>query len=101
MTQKDASSSHPISRLAESSEEAMRDLVAFPLRMLAGAAGICEALLRTAADAITEGGSIDERLVDLRRRVDSLEENATDQPAGSSATSATRKKPPTSSAESA
>jgi hypothetical protein len=101
MTETEASTGHTISRLAESSEETMRNLVALPFRMLAGAAGIFEALFRTAADAISEGDSVNERLVELRRRMDSLEEKATGRPVGSSATSATRKKPPTGSAESA
>jgi hypothetical protein len=42
--------------------------------MLAGALGIFEALLRTAADAVSEGDPIDKRVVDLERRMDSLEE---------------------------
>ena len=70
----EASSGHAIARLADSSEDAMRNLVALPLRMFAGALGIFEELLRTAADAVSEGDPIDERVVDLERRVDSLEE---------------------------
>ena len=69
--QADASSGHAIARLADSGEEAMRNLVALPLRMFAGALGIFEELFRTAADAVSEG---DPRVVDLERRVDSLEE---------------------------
>jgi hypothetical protein len=70
----------------------MRNLVAFPLRMLAGALGIFEALLRTAADAVSEGDPIDERVVDLERRMDSLEGQATGRREGSGATSAARKR---------
>ena len=66
----EASSGHAIARLADSGEDAMRNLVALPLRMLAGALGICEALLRTAADAVSEGDPIDKRVVDLERRMD-------------------------------
>jgi hypothetical protein len=91
----DASSGHAIARLADSSEDAMRNLVALPLRMLAGALGIFEALLRTAADAVSEGEPIDERVVDLERRMDSLEEQATGLREGSGATSVTRKRTPT------
>ena len=67
----DASSGHAIARLADSGEEAMRDLVALPLRMFAGALGVFEELFRTAADAVSDG---DPRVVDLERRMDSLEE---------------------------
>ena len=63
----------------------MRDLVAFPLRMLAGALGIFEELLRTAADAVSEG---DQRVVELERRVDSLEELANGRQEGSTRSSA-------------
>ena len=69
-----ARSGHAIARLADSGEDAMRNLVALPLRMLASGLGILEALLRTAADAVSEGDPIDERVVDLERRMDSLEE---------------------------
>ena len=67
----EASNAHAIARLADSSEDAMRNLVALPLRMFAGALGIFEELFRTAADAVSDG---DPRVVNLERRVDSLEE---------------------------
>ncbi len=97
MTQEpEASSNHAGARLADSGEDAMRNLVALPLRMLAGAFDICEALLRTAADAVSGGGDpIDERVVDLERRMDSLEERATGRGKGSAGTSAARKMTPT------
>lgn len=76
----EASSGHAIARFADSGEDAMRNLVALPLRMFAGMLGIFEVLLRTAADAVSEG---DQRVVDLERRVDSLEEQATGRQAGS------------------
>ena len=78
----EASSGHAIARLADSGEDAMRSLVALPLRMFAGALGIFEELFRTAADAVSEG---DPRVVDLERRVDSLEEQATGRREGSGA----------------
>ena len=81
-----------ISRLAESSEDAMRSLVALPLRMLAGTLGIFEALLRTAADAVGEAHPIDERVLDLEKRVESLEGQATGHRGASSATSSPRKR---------
>jgi cell division protein FtsB len=88
----EANSGHAIARLADSGEDAMRNLAALPLRMLAGALGIFEALLRTAADAVSEGDQIDERVVDLERRLDSLEEQATGRREGSSAAGAARKR---------
>jgi hypothetical protein len=88
----EANSGHAIARLADSGEDAMRNLAALPLRMLAGALGIFEALLRTAADGVSEGDQIDERVVDLERRVDSLEEQATGRREGSSAAGAARKR---------
>ena len=71
----------------------MRNLVALPLRMLAGALGTLEALLRTAADAVSDGDPIDERVVDLERRVDSLEQ-ASGRREVSRETSAARKRTP-------
>jgi hypothetical protein len=91
----EARSGHAIARLADSGEDAMRNLAALPLRMLAGALGISEALLRTAADAVSEGDPIDERVVDLERRMDSLEEQATGRREVSGETSAARKRAPT------
>ena len=72
----------------------MRKLVALPLRMLAGALGVFEALLRSAADAVSEGDPIDQRVADLKRRVDSLEEQATGRREGSGATSAATRRTP-------
>jgi hypothetical protein len=68
-----ANNAHATSRLADSGEETIRNLVALPLRMLAGTLGIFEAVLRTAADTLRED-PLDERVVELERRVDSLEE---------------------------
>jgi len=90
----EAKSGHAIARLADSGEDAMRTLVAFPLRMFAGAFGIFEDLLRTAADAV-EGDPIDDRVVDLERRMDSLEGRATGRRKDSGATSAARTRTPT------
>ena len=66
-----------ISGLTGSGEEAIRDVVALPLRMLAGTLGIFEAVLHTAADTLREIDPVDERIVELERRVDSLEGQAT------------------------
>jgi hypothetical protein len=94
VTQEAEASSGRAARLAESGEDAMRHLVALPLRMFAGALGVFEGVLRAAADAVSEADPIDERVVDLERRVDSLEERATGRREGSSATSAARKRTP-------
>jgi hypothetical protein len=91
----EVSSGHTIARLADSGEDVMRNLVALPLRMLAGALGIFEALVRTAADAVSEGDPIDERVVDLERRMDSLEDRASGRREASGETSAARKRTPT------
>jgi hypothetical protein len=91
----EAGSGRALGRLADSGEDAMRKLVALPLRMFAGALGIFEAIVRTAADAVSEGDPIHERFVDLERRLDSLEEQATRRREGSGATSAARKRTPT------
>jgi hypothetical protein len=79
VTEETGASTHVIGRLAESGEGVARDLIALPLRMLAGGLGIFEALLRTAADAISESDPADERVVDLERRLEALEQQVTGQ----------------------
>jgi hypothetical protein len=64
---------HAIYRAADSGEEAFRNLLALPLRMLAGTLRICEAVARTAADTLRDLDPVDERIVELERRLDSLE----------------------------
>jgi hypothetical protein len=86
-----------ISGLPDLREEAIRNIVALPLRMLAGTLGIFEAVLHTAADTV-RGIDRDERIVDLQRRVDSLEEQTTRRRESARSTSATRKSAPTASA---
>ena len=90
-----ADNGHAISRLADSGEETIRHLVALPLRMLAGTLGIFEAVLRTAADTLRETGPLDERVVELEMRVDSLEEQATGRRESARSTGAARKRTPT------
>jgi hypothetical protein len=87
-----------IAGLAGSGEEAIRNLVALPLRMLAGTLGIFEAALHTAADTLREIDPVDERIVELERRVDSLEGQTTSRPESARSTSAARKSAPTASA---
>ena len=93
-----ADNGHAIARLAGSGEDAMRNLVALPLRMLAGTLGIFEAVLRTAADALREVDPLDERVVGLEMRVDSLEEQTTGRRESARSTGAARKRTPTAGA---
>ena len=65
---------HAISRAADSGEEAFRNVLALPLRMLAGTLRIGEAVARSAADTLRGFDPVDERIVALERRLDSLEE---------------------------
>src|SRR5262249_38765460 len=90
----EASSGHAISRLADSGEDAMRNLVALPLPMPPGGPGIFEALLRTAADAVSEVDPIDQRVVDLEQRIDSLEKQGTGRGESAGTTSVARKTGP-------
>ena len=88
----EADNAHAISRLADSGEETIRNLVALPLRMLAGTLGIFEAVLRTAADTLREVDPLDERVVELERRMDSLEEQTNSHRESAPSTSAARKR---------
>jgi hypothetical protein len=90
-----ADNAHAISRLADSGEETIRNLVALPLRMLAGTLGIFEEVLRTAADTLREMDPLDERVVELERRLDSLEEQTTGRRESARSTGAARKRTPT------
>jgi hypothetical protein len=91
-----ADNGHAISRLADSG--AIRNLVALPLRMLAGTLGIFEAVLRTAADTLREVDPLDERIVGLEMRVDSLEEQTTGRRESARSTGAAKKRTPTAGA---
>jgi hypothetical protein len=91
MAQKAASNGRAISRLADTGENVMRDLVALPLRMFAGVLGVFEVVLRTAADAISDADPLNERVVDLEKRVDLLETPPT---GGGASAGATRKRTP-------
>ena len=88
----EAANAHAISRLADSGEETIRNLVALPLRMLAGTLGIFEAVLRTAADTLREVDPLDERVVELERRMDSLEQQTNSHRESAPSTSAARKR---------
>ncbi len=87
----EAAKAHATSRLADSGEEAIRNLVALPLRILAGTLGIFEAVLSRTADTLREMDPRDERIVELERRVDSLEEQTTGRRVSARSTSAARK----------
>jgi hypothetical protein len=86
-----------ISRLADSSEDAVRNLVALPLRMLIGTLDFLEAQLHKASDTLREIDPLDERVVQLERRVDSLEHQTTGRRQSSRTTTAARQKRPTAS----
>jgi hypothetical protein len=62
-----------IARLADSGEKAIRRLVALPLRMFIGAVDVAEAQIHKVAEALRDVDPLDERVVGLERRVDSLE----------------------------
>jgi hypothetical protein len=87
-----------IAGLAGSGEEAIRNLVALPLRMLAGTLGIFEAVLNKAADTLREIDPLDERFVELERRVDSLEGQTTSRRESARSTSAARRSASTAGA---
>jgi hypothetical protein len=89
---------HAVSRLTDSGQETIRHLVALPLRMLAGTLGIFEAVLRTAADTLRETDPLDERVVELELRVDSLEKQTTGRRESARSTGAARKRTPTAEA---
>jgi hypothetical protein len=93
-----ADNGHAISRLTDSGEETIRSLVALPLRMLAGTLGIFEAVLRTAADTLREMDPLDERVVELEMRMDSLEEQATGRRESARSTGAAKERTPTAGA---
>jgi hypothetical protein len=91
----EGANAHATSRLADSGEKAIRNLAALPLRILAGTLGIFEAVLNRAADTLREMDPRDERIVELERRVDSLEEQTTGRRVSARSTSAARKRTPT------
>ena len=93
-----ADNGRAISWLADSGEETIRHLVALPLRMLAGTLGIFEAVLRAAADTLRETGPLDERVVELEMRVDSLEEQTTGRRESARSAGAAKKRTPTARA---
>jgi hypothetical protein len=94
----EAANAHATSRLADSGEKAIRNLVVLPLRILAGTLGIFEAVLNKAADTLREMDPRDERIVQLERRLDSLEEQTTGRRVSARSTSAVRKRTPTAGA---
>jgi hypothetical protein len=90
-----------ISGLQDSGEEAIRNLVALPLRMLAGTLGIVESVLHTAADTLRGIDPVDDRIVELEKRVDSLEEQRTPRRESARTTSAVKKSSPRAGAPAA
>ena len=94
----EADKAHAISRISDSGEQAVRELVALPLRMFAGTLGVFEAVLRTAADKLREIDPQDERIVELEKRVDSLEEQTTPRRESAHSARPARKRTPTAEA---
>ena len=92
-----ADTAEAISRLADSSEDAVRNLVALPLRMLIGTLDFLEAQLHKASDTLREIDPLDERVVKLERRLDSLEHQTAGRRQRSSTTTAARQTKPTAS----
>jgi len=92
-----ADTAEAISRLADSSEDAVRNLVALPLRMLIGTLDFVEAQLHKASDTLREIDPLDERVVQLERRVNSLEHQTTGRRQSSRTTPAARQTTPTPS----
>jgi hypothetical protein len=72
-----ADTADAISRVADSSEEAVRNLVALPLRLLIGTLDFLEAQLHKASDSLREIDPLDERVGQLEKRIDSLEKRTT------------------------
>jgi hypothetical protein len=80
-----------ISRLADTGENAVRNLIAFPLRMLLGALDIVETHVHKATDTLREI----ERVVESERPVDSAEKHTAHRRQTSRTTSEARQRAPT------
>jgi hypothetical protein len=65
-----------IMRLADSGEKAILRLVTLPLRMFLGTLDVVEAQVHKVAEALRDVPQLDERVVELERRVASLETEA-------------------------
>jgi hypothetical protein len=69
--------SDAVSQLADSGGKAVINLAFLPLRMLIGALDFVETQVHKAADGLRNIDPLDERLIDLERRLDSLEHQGT------------------------
>jgi hypothetical protein len=72
-----ANTSDAVTRLADSGGKAVINLAFLPLRMLIGALDFVEIQVHKAADGLRNIDPLDERLIDLERRMDSLEHPGT------------------------
>jgi hypothetical protein len=88
-----------ISRVADSGEDAVRNLVALTLRMLIGTLDSIETQLRKAADRLREIDPLDERVVKLEKRVESLEKQRTGRSEATRTTTETSRKAPVAQRE--
>lgn len=73
----EAGNADTVSRPTHSGASAIRPLLALPLRMFIGTLDILEEQIHKTAEALRADDPLDERLVELERRVDSLETQAT------------------------
>ena len=92
-----ADTADAIARLADSGEDAVRNLVALPLRMLIGTLDFLGAQLHKASDTLREIDPLDDRVVELEKRVDSLEHQTSGRRQSSRTTTAARQTTPTAS----
>jgi hypothetical protein len=72
-----ANTSDAVSRLADSGGKAVVNLAFLPLRMLIGALDFVETQVHKAADGLRNIDPLDERVVELERRLKSLEQQGT------------------------
>ena len=90
-----ADASGAISRLADSGGKAILSLVVLPLRMFIGALDVLETQLHTAADGLRDTDPLDERVVELEKRMALLEQEPAGRRQSSRTPTAARKRTPT------
>jgi hypothetical protein len=95
-----ADASDAISRLADSGGKVMVSLVTLPLRVFVGALDALEIQVHKAADGLRDIDPLDERVVELEKRLESLEEQTASRRQSSRATAARQATPAAGSSES-
>jgi hypothetical protein len=81
-----------IARLADAGEDALRELVALPRRILVGAVHRVEGRLHQTADSVRGIDRLDKRVAELEKRVNSLAKPASTRRRSTSSSSTRRKK---------